>query len=82
MRHILAAVSSILFCLPVAAQSPDLVEARAQMGAAAAARDKTPNLRLRGSGNDEFWRTVIIVKGGDRWLEAAEITTPITGAAK
>jgi hypothetical protein len=31
---------------------------------------------------DQFWQTVIFAKDGSQWKEAAETTTPITGAAR
>jgi hypothetical protein len=40
------------------------------------------NMRLRGQGNVDSWRTAILIKENGRWQEAAEITTPITGAAR
>lgn len=39
-------------------------------------------MRIRGRTNAEFWRTAILVQDSNRWRQAAEITTPITGAAR
>lgn len=40
------------------------------------------NIRIRGRENDELWRTAILVKEANLWRQAAEIATPITGAAR
>lgn len=39
-------------------------------------------MRIRGRASAEFWRTAILVKAKNGWRQAAEITTPITGAAR
>jgi len=39
-------------------------------------------MRIRDRANAEFWRTAILAKDSDRWRQAAEITTPITGTAR
>jgi hypothetical protein len=39
-------------------------------------------MHLRGRGSAEFWRTAVLVRENGRWRLAAQITTPITGAAR